>query len=73
MRMHKAAAMLTNTKLSVSDIAQRVSYQDVSRFGQHFKRQYGLTPLKYRQNSPDDPGQDLTHHLSQRLHAGLRR
>jgi len=29
-------------------IARRVGYRDVSRFGQHFKRRFGSTPVEYR-------------------------
>jgi AraC-like DNA-binding protein len=32
----------------VARIARRVGYQDVSRFGQHFKRQFNKTPVAWR-------------------------
>ena len=47
-RLEKAADLLGTTQLPVVLIARRVGYRDVSRFGQHFKRRFGLTPSKWR-------------------------
>lgn len=47
-RLEKAAELLRATRLGVARIAHRVGYRDVSRFGQHFKRQFGTSPMKYR-------------------------
>jgi AraC-like DNA-binding protein len=55
MRLDKAASLLQHTVLPVSTIASRVGYQDVSRFGQHFKRQFGITPNKWRQHKKATP------------------
>jgi AraC-like DNA-binding protein len=47
-RLDKASWLLLETSLSVAEIARRVGYNDVSRFGQHFKRRLGMPPMKYR-------------------------
>ncbi len=47
-RLEKAAELLQCSSLSIKEIANRVGYQDLSRFGQHFKRRYQLTPRHYR-------------------------
>ncbi len=48
-RMHKAAEMLRNTRLPVRQIAGNTGYLDGSRFAQHFRQRFGVTPLAYRQ------------------------
>ena len=48
LRLEKAAELLRSTRLPVARIARRVGYHDVSRFGQHFKRLLGLSPVRYR-------------------------
>ncbi len=47
-RLDMATVMLRTGDLSVVEIAWRVGYADVSRFGQHFKRKFGATPAAYR-------------------------
>jgi AraC family transcriptional regulator len=47
-RIDAAKVMLRTTKLPVAEIAYRVGYGDVSRFGQHFKRATGATPALFR-------------------------
>lgn len=48
LRLQKAAELLRTTRLPVGRIAKRVGYNDVSRFGQHFKRLFSATPAGYR-------------------------
>lgn len=48
LRLEKAAELLSKTHLPIARIAKRVGYQDVSRFGQHFKRRLGCPPAVYR-------------------------
>lgn len=48
-RLDMAAILLKTTKLAVAEIAWRVGYQDISRFGQHFKRKFATPPAAYRQ------------------------
>jgi AraC family transcriptional regulator len=47
-RIEMAQAMLRSSTLSVAEIAHCVGYDDLSRFGQHFKRQVGATPAAWR-------------------------
>jgi AraC family transcriptional regulator len=47
-RIETAQALLKTTSLAVAEVAHRVGYEDLSRFGQHFKRQVGTTPGAYR-------------------------
>ena len=43
-RLARAKVLLKTTKLPVAEIAHRVGYEDVSRFGRHFKRAFAATP-----------------------------
>ncbi|MEM7462030.1 MAG: AraC family transcriptional regulator [Pseudomonadota bacterium] len=47
-RISLAQVLLKTTSLTVSEICFRTGYNDVSRFGQHFKRATGTTPAKFR-------------------------
>ena len=47
-RIETAQGMLRTTRLPLAEIAWRVGYGDVSRFGQHFRRQTGTTPGAWR-------------------------
>ncbi len=47
-RLDRAAVLLRTTRLSVAEIAYRVGYNDLSRFGRHFKRRFGTTPAALR-------------------------
>jgi len=47
-RLDKAAELLCTTRLPIARIARRVGYNDVSRFGQHFKRMFKASPMDYR-------------------------
>ena len=49
-RMELAKLFLKTTCLPISSVAARVGYEDVSRFGQHFRRQTGTTPAAFRAN-----------------------
>ena len=48
LRLNKAADLLINTALPVALVARRSGYRDTSRFGQHFRREYGNSPLAWR-------------------------
>jgi AraC-like DNA-binding protein len=48
LRLEKAAELLKQTQMPVSNICQRVGYRDLSRFGQHFKRRFGKPPAAWR-------------------------
>jgi len=47
-RMDAAKVLLKTTRLPVAEIAHRVGYDDLSRFGKHFKARVGATPKVYR-------------------------
>ena len=49
-RMELAKLFLKATRLPISSVAARVGYEDVSRFGQHFRRHAGTTPAAFRAN-----------------------
>ena len=47
-RMERAKILLKTTRLPVAEVAARVGYDDVSRFGRHFRRHVGTTPAAFR-------------------------
>jgi len=47
-RIHKSMALLTNTKLPVSEIAFEVGFNDSNYFTRQFKSLQGVSPLTYR-------------------------
>jgi len=47
-RLERAACQLLTTKISSIEIAASVGYTSVNRFGEAFKKKYGVTPAKYR-------------------------
>jgi signal transduction histidine kinase/DNA-binding response OmpR family regulator/streptogramin lyase len=49
-RLKKAAQLLKNSDLSVSEIIERVGYLDARSFRKNFKEQFGDTPTDYRNN-----------------------
>jgi AraC-like DNA-binding protein len=48
-RLQKAAYLLSNTYLSVKEIARSAGYEHVSSFIRAFERKYVLTPTRYRE------------------------
>ncbi|MBH5316275.1 helix-turn-helix transcriptional regulator [Paenibacillus sp. GSMTC-2017] len=50
-RMKEARSLLKDSKLSVSDIAVRVGFENLTHFGRIFKGTVGTTPLQYRKMS----------------------
>ncbi|PCE66704.1 hybrid sensor histidine kinase/response regulator transcription factor [Sediminicola luteus] len=48
-RLKQAAKLLQSGKLNVSDISFKVGFQNPVSFGRAFKRQFGLSPLAYRE------------------------
>lgn len=48
MRMERAQMLLTETALSVDEVAESVGYTDTSAFIKRFKQHCGLTPQGYR-------------------------
>ncbi|MEN8158099.1 MAG: two-component regulator propeller domain-containing protein [Bacteroidota bacterium] len=52
-RFKRAAQLLKDTDLTVSEIVERVGYLDVKRFREGFKAEFGLSPTDYRQQMKD--------------------
>lgn len=49
LRLAQAASLLFTTKLEIKEICEQVGYHDASQFSAAFKRLFGQTPRKYRQ------------------------
>ncbi|MDJ0858486.1 MAG: AraC family transcriptional regulator [Dinoroseobacter sp.] len=49
-RMERAKLLLSTTRQTVAEIAYATGYDDLSRFGQHFKRHTGVTPRAFRES-----------------------
>lgn len=47
-RLNQAAYLLQNTEMSVMEIGLSVGYDNLSYFHRIFRKQYGMTPRKYR-------------------------
>ncbi|HBK55011.1 MAG TPA: hypothetical protein DDZ76_01785 [Xanthomonadales bacterium] len=55
-RLAAGLALLQQTYLQIGTIAERVGYQSQSRFGERFKRRFGITPSDLRRTrTGDDP------------------
>lgn len=55
-RLKRAAEMLRNTTLPISQISLMVGYSDRSSFDRSFKRQYHMTPRRYRDSGRESHG-----------------
>lgn len=55
LKMQRAALHLTNSQLSIKEVAQRVGYTDQLHFSHCFKRFFGQSPLKYRKQYENNP------------------
>lgn len=49
--LQRASSMLLNTDKLINEIACEIGYSSSSNFCAAFKKQYGITPLKYRESS----------------------
>lgn len=47
-RMKKAKTFLKNSSMTVESVAEQVGYQNVEHFTRLFKKEYGITPIQYR-------------------------
>ena len=54
LRIKRAKNLLANTKMSVSDIAYEVGYNDSNYFTNTFKKETGLTPKAYRKENEQE-------------------
>ena len=50
-RLEKACELLLTTDLSVIEISENTGFENHSYFIRLFRRQYQMTPLKYRRSS----------------------
>lgn len=50
-RFSAAKAMLDNTAMSISEVAERLAFYDVHYFSDCFKRRFGMTPTEYRRKN----------------------
>jgi AraC-like DNA-binding protein len=50
-RVEKAQTLLKNTDRSITDIALAVGFDDASYFARIFKKQTGMTPREYKNQS----------------------
>ncbi|MEC0168226.1 helix-turn-helix domain-containing protein [Paenibacillus graminis] len=48
-RIKEARTLLVGTGLKVSQIAEKIGFDNMTHFGRVFKEITGLSPLKYRQ------------------------
>ena len=46
--MERAKSLLMNKDLSITEIANILSYKDINYFSGLFKKQVGMSPQKYR-------------------------
>jgi len=46
-RLKRAAQLLTDTKLSVTEIAYAAGFKDLSHFRKCFSREYGMNPTEF--------------------------
>ena len=51
LRIRRAAVLLRDTGLSVTSVAARTGFSDLSGFHKHFKRVYRCTPAVYRKST----------------------
>lgn len=48
LRLDKAKALLAETEMTITEIAEKVGFSDLNNFTNHFKKQTGMTPRNYR-------------------------
>ena len=53
LRLEYAKQLLQDTDISVTEVAMRSGYQNISYFIRSFKKTYGVSPLKYRKKQVD--------------------
>jgi AraC-like DNA-binding protein len=52
--MKRAAEMLKETKLNISEIAYKVGYNSPQFFSVQFKKEFGVTPSLYLEKGKND-------------------
>lgn len=51
MKMRQAARLLSDSSLSVSDIAERLGYTNAGNFRRIFKKYFRTTPIEFRKGT----------------------
>ena len=59
-RMHQAAKLLKEKRLSISDVAYAVGYSNLSHFSNTFKELFGETPKEYTQKLHGNENNDVS-------------
>ena len=47
-RMKKAKALIKNTNMKIEKVSEAVGYQNTEHFNRLFKKEYGVTPVQFR-------------------------
>ena len=58
-RLKVACTLLQNTDHSISDIASATGFSSQSYFTQNFRKNFGITPIKFRQRNSDEQGDPM--------------
>lgn len=53
-KLQKATQLLLKTELSITEIVEEIGYTDNSHFYKIFKKNYGLTPIQYKEKHQND-------------------
>ena len=58
-RFRNGCRLLTETDLTVQQIAEQVGYEDYMAFSKAFRKKYGMSPTAYRRGEAAGTGEDL--------------
>lgn len=61
LRVEVSTILLTDSTLSLAEVAEKVGYRDPSYFGRIFKRIIGMSPLHFKRMAQDNPGLPAAH------------
>jgi len=50
-RLNKAAELIAQGQMRISEVAEQVGYNSLSQFGRHFSRQFNMTPTEYKERT----------------------
>jgi AraC family transcriptional regulator, exoenzyme S synthesis regulatory protein ExsA len=50
-RLQRAASLLSNSDLTITEVAFESGFEDLSHFSRSFKTRFEISPLKYKQNT----------------------
>jgi AraC-like DNA-binding protein len=53
-RLNYAHRMITTQDLSLTEIASKCGFQNLSHFSKTFKQQFGVSPMQFRKNIMDN-------------------